>query len=313
MTAKATISKQDFVKIIADYELGEYKGFRTFANGVGQTTILIETTKGKFVLRYYENRSPKHVLFEVRLFNYLRNKNYPVPAIIKNRRGGFSGKYNGKPYIIIEFVDGRHCKNPNDFFDSGEAAEVVRVVAELHNLTEAYSPRYFKDREVFDAEYCWREFKGTHPRLIKNAKGKWFHNELGKLKFPDSLPRGLCHADLNYGNFLFRGGKVVAVLDFDMSFRTNLIYDVASLIYWWAWPPRSHLRENEAGLIVGEYIKTRGLTGLEKAHIYDALKLIILLGIIWSGEEDFAENKAKIEFLNSIGRDNFYSKLSNQH
>ena len=36
------------------------------------------------------------------------------------------------------------------------------------------------------------------------------------------MPKGLCHADLNYGNFLFKNAKIAAVLDFDMSVFTFL-------------------------------------------------------------------------------------------
>src|SRR3989344_2926424 len=247
MSVKTTISEIDLPKILADYNLGEYRGFKTFANGAGQTTLLLETSKGKFVLRYYENRPLKHVLFEVQLFNYLRDKNFPVPAVIKNRSGEFSSLYNEKPYIIIEFVEGEHGKNPNDFFNSEEATEVVKIIAHLHSLTKDYNPEYFKDREVFDAKYCWREFEQKHSHLVTTEKGKWFKAELDKLEFPASLPEGLCHADLNYGNFLFRNGKIVAVLDFDMSFHTYLIYDIASLIYWWAWPPeKSDFEESKS-------------------------------------------------------------------
>ncbi len=309
MSVKTTISEIDLPKILANYDLGEYRGFKTFANGAGQTTLLLETSMGKFVLRYYENRPQKHVSFEVQLFNYLRSKNFPVPAIIKNRLGEFSGTYKEKPFIIIEFVGGEHGKNPNDFFDVKEVAEVIKVVAQLHNLTKDYAPEYFKDREVFDAKYCWKEFEKKHSHLVESEKGKWFKAELNKLEFPTSLPKGVCHADLNYGNFLFRNDKIVAVLDFDMSFYTYIIYDIASLIYWWAWSPKESFKGNEAAQIVSEYSKSRELTIEEKTHIYDALKLIILLGISWSEEGDFENEKIKIEFLNAIGREKFLLRL----
>lgn len=309
MAVKTTISEKDLPAILTNYNLGDYRSFKTFANGAGQTTLLLETSKGKFVLRYYENRTDAHVDFEVQLFNFLRNKNYPVPAIIKNRSNKFSSKYKDKPYIIIEFIEGEHGKNPNDFFDVEQAAEVVEAIALLHNLTKDYQPDYFSTREPFDVKYCWREFQEKHPYLVETEKGKWFKTELDKLEFPAEMPKGLCHADLNYGNFLFRERKVVAVLDFDMSFYTFLIYDIASLIYWWALPPEKDFRENEASIIVSEYEKHRSLSESERMHIFDALKLIILLGISWSEEGDFEHEKSKIESLNLIGRADFLKML----
>ncbi|MDD2717779.1 MAG: homoserine kinase [Candidatus Wallbacteria bacterium] len=309
MPVKTTISEADLPNILTDYDLGEYRGFKTFANGAGQTTLLLETSAGKFVLRYYENRPQKHVFFEIQLLNYLRSVNFPVPAILKNRSGELFGTYKEKPFIIIEFVEGEHGENPNDIFDGKEVAEVIKAVASLHNLTKNYTPEYFKDREIFDVAYCWKEFVNKHSLLAKSEKGKWFKAELDKLEFPASLPKGLCHADLNYGNFLFKNGKIVAVLDFDMSFYTYLIYDIASLIYWWTWPPGMKVKEKQAAQIVSEYSKSRELSKEERMHIYDTLKLIILLGISWSEEGDFENEKEKIEFLNSMGRINFMLKL----
>jgi len=287
MPVKTTILEEDFPKIISNYDLGKYESFQTFANGAGQTTVLLLTSKGKFVLRYYENRPEKHVIFEVNLFNFLRNKDYPIPAIIKSNAGEFFGTYKDKPFIIIEFVEGEHCKNPNDFIEDERLAEVVKAVAQLHNLTTDYNPEYLEGREPYDVEYCWREYQKRSLKDKNPERESWLRGELDKLEFSDSLPKGICHADLNYGNFLFKNGKIVAVLDFDMSFYTSFVYDIASLIYWWTWPPQTDLKEKEARFIVQEYEKIRPMAESEKMHIYDALKLITLLGISWSEEEDF--------------------------
>lgn len=309
MMATKTISEQDFSEIISLYNLGEYIRFQTFANGAGQTTALLFTTNGKCVLKYYENRPEKHVLFEVKLFDYLLSQKYPIPKIIKNSAGESVSHYKNKPLVILEYIEGEHCKNPNEIFDPQELSEVIKVVAQLHNLTEKYNPDYFQDREEFNPDYCMREYKKLSRNTDKDDRENWLKNELEKLEFPKSLPRGLCHSDLNYGNFLFKNGKVIAVLDFDMSFQTCLIYDVASLIYWWAGSPVKDFNISNAEYIVREYSKHRVLSETEKRHIFDALKLIVLLGISWSDDSDFENEKKKIESLDSIGRDRFFKAL----
>lgn len=310
MPVKSTISVKDYPKILANYNLGEYKGFKLFAHGAGQTTVLLKTNLGKYVLRYYENRPIKHVLFEIKLFQYLSNKKFPVPAVLTNRLGKFLGRYRGKPYILTKFINGKHAKNPNKFFVRKKLAKIIKIVAWLHKLTKLYKPAYFNNREEFNAKYCWHAYQKSLRKVNKKEREFWLKKELAGLEFPKSMPKGLCHADLNYGNFLFQKGKVVAVLDFDMSFYTFLVYDIANLIYWWAWPPHDRFNEKIAAQIVKEYSKFRKLTLIERKHIYDALKLIILSGISWSDESDFEQEKKKIDFLNSIGRENFYNKIS---
>ena len=219
--------------------------------------------------------------------------------------------YKDKPYIIIEYIEGEHGKNPNDVFDRRDFSGVAKSVAQLHMFTKDYQPEYYKDREIFDSAYCWREFGSRHSHLVESERGRWLKSELDRLEFSESLPKALCHADLNYGNFLFRDGQIVAVLDFDMSFYWYVIYDIASLIYWWAWPPRVGFKQGEARQIVSEYSKWRELNEEEKGHIYDALKLIVLLGIAWSEEDDFDAERKKIELLNSVGRSDFAKLLLN--
>lgn len=309
MAAKTKFSKEEFKEIFANYDIGEFKGVKPLAHGGAQTTELILTTKGKFIFKYYENRTERYVLFELRLFRYLQNKGYPIPAVIRNSSGAFLSKYRGKPYVIIEYVDGEHAKNPNNSFNTKDLIKIIKAVTELHNFTQGYSSPYIKDHEELNAAYCWREYKKSSRKTKVKEREVWLSHELEKLEFPQSLPKGICHADLNHSNFLFRNGKVVAILDFDISFYTYLVYDIASLIYWWAWPPKKGFQAERAKFIVQEYSKYRKLSVREKNHIYDALKLIILLGISWSQEDDFENEKVKIEFLNTVGRKEFYHKI----
>ena len=196
MSVKPTISEEDFPRILSSYNLGEYEGYKTFANGAGQTTVLLLTSKGKFVLRYYENRPQQHVEFEINLFDYLKGKSYPVPEVMQDTSGNYLGIYKDKPYVIIEYIVGEHGKNPNDIFDADQATEVVKAVAQLHNLTKEYPPEYLKGREVYDTEYCWREYKKYPQRVENKERENWLRNELDKLEFPGFLPKGICHAEL---------------------------------------------------------------------------------------------------------------------
>jgi homoserine kinase type II len=309
MAIRTTIVEDDVVEILSHYDLGEYKGFEKFATGAGQTTILVFTTSGKYVLRYYENRTKKHILFEVNLVDDLRKNGYPVPAIIQNSSGGFYDTWKSKPCIVIEYIEGAHLHNPNDVFDEAQASRVAEVVARLHILTQSYNPAYLKDREEFNAVYCLRAYEKQTRTKDKEARETWLKRELGALEFPADLPRGICHADLNYGNFLFRNGEIVVVLDFDMSFHGFVIYDIASLLYWWAKPPKRGFNAARASLIVRQYSRHRPLSEPEKKHIYDALKLIILLGISWSDEGDFEESEKSIQHLTTLGRSGFYNAL----
>src|SRR6185436_525163 len=100
MAIKTDFSSDELARILANYDLGEFKAAEPFSGGTVQTNLLLQTTTGKFAFRYYENRSEGSVLFETNLIKYLKDRNYPCSAPIKNKQGKFVGSYHQKPYVI---------------------------------------------------------------------------------------------------------------------------------------------------------------------------------------------------------------------
>ncbi len=322
MAVKTKFSKNDFTKILSDYGLGEYKSSKPFTTGTVQTNFLLQTTKGKFVFRYYENRSENSVLFESDLINYLNDRNYPCPAQFKNKYGKIVCTYRNKPFIIFEFIEGKHLKDPNE----SQKDKLVKKVAELQNFTKNYKPKNTEFRLNYNVENCRKLARKAMKRInTPNArkKLKWLENELLKLEFPKSLPKGVCHCDFHFSNALFKNNKFNALIDFDDANYTFLVYDLAALINpfiksfeWNTWTNfkkgENVLDFEEAKKIVSEYMKYRPLNESEKEHLFDVFKLSIMFDCIWYFERgnasDFYE-KRKIDYLNSLSRNKFYNQL----
>jgi hypothetical protein len=67
MAIKTEFSKSELIDILSNYNLGEYKEAKAFAQGTVQTNLLLVTDKGKFAFRYYQNRTREAVSFENKL------------------------------------------------------------------------------------------------------------------------------------------------------------------------------------------------------------------------------------------------------
>jgi Ser/Thr protein kinase RdoA (MazF antagonist) len=135
VAVKSTLEKSDVEQILAHYNVGVIERVKAFTTGTVQTNILLYTTRGRFVLRYYEcNRSFNSVLFEVNLIKYLKHKNYPCPAVVGNTHGKFAACYKDKPYALFEFLEGTHVQHPNE----RQKQQLIQKVAELQNLTRNY-------------------------------------------------------------------------------------------------------------------------------------------------------------------------------
>lgn len=310
---KTEFSKDELAKILSDYNTGELILVEPFTGGSVQTNYLLQTTKGKFVFRYYENRPLKSVLFEVNLIRFLKGKNYPCPAIFKDKHGKYVGNYNQKPYALFEFMEGQHLEKPNE----AQKKQLIEKVAELQNLTRNYRTRYKEFRYNYSVELC-RELARTEAEKLNTAnaqaKLKWLENELSELQLPRALPKGICHSDFHFSNVLFKDGKFNALIDFDDANYTFLMFDLVGLISSWAWRYQEDevLNFGEARKVVAEYTRYRPLNALEKHHLFDLYKLSILIDCVWyfwrGDAADFFE-KRKIEFLDSVGREEFYHKV----
>lgn len=322
MAVKTKFTKTKMINILSKYDLGDFVNFEPIKNGTVQTNILLKTSKGKFVFRYYECRSKNSVLFEVNLIKYLKDKKYPSPSPFRNIHGSFVGLQNNKPFVIFEFVEGEHIENPNE----AQRKQLIQKVAELQNITKDYNPYYKKYRWNYGVDLC-RKLATKQAKKIgsKNAKDKlvWLKSELLKLKLPKTLPKGICHCDFHFSNVLFKNGKFNALIDFDDANYTFLSWDLICLTEpfkptfdWNTWQKFSTSDNvfdfKQIKKVVSEYIKYRPLNKTEKKYLFDVYKLSLLMDCIWYFKRGKANNffeKRKIDYLNNLGRDNFYKEV----
>jgi homoserine kinase type II len=309
MAVKTLFSTEDFQGILAHYDLGEFKNSRPFKTGAVQTNVLLETSKGKAVLRYYESRTEDYARFEMNVLEYLTQRNYPCPAPIRNKQGEYIGHYQGKPLGLLEFLEGEY----SDSEDNGK--QVAEALSKLHRLTIGYKPAYAEARDTYDPVSCWNNALLSSRKIASESKVderlSWLRQELDKLEFPDTLPKGVCHCDTHPSNFLYKNGKLIAILDFDDAASIYLLYDIANMLFFWAWPDKGNINFEEARDLLGQYQHYRLLTEEEKTHLFDALHMVNFMGIGWfiHDDADFDNSRRKTELLNTLGREAFYNKL----
>ncbi len=323
VAVKSTLEKPDVEQILAYYDVGVIEDVKAFTTGTVQTNILLHTTCGRFVLRYYErNRSFNSVLFEVNLIKYLKRKNYPCPAAVGNTHGKFAACYKDKPYALFEFLEGTHVQHPNE----RQKQQLIQKVAELQNLTRNYRSAYTQYRWNYGIGLC-ETLVGDTANTIATANAQekltWYRHELSKLVLPASLPKGICHCDFHFSNVLFKDDTFHALLDYDDANYTFLTFDLGYLIEpfipmfrWDTW--RNFTLHDEvfnfadAKKIVSEYQKYRTLNPTEKKYFFDVYKLGVLIDCLWffkrGDARDFYE-KRKIEYLNRLGRETFYYQV----
>lgn len=312
MAVKTAFAPEDLARILSDYDLGAHTHAEAIGQGTVQTNYLVETTRGRFVFRYYENRSRESVLFERDLLLYLGQRQYPCPVPIKNRRSEYVGAYCDKPFAIFGFVEGHHVEQPH----ARHRQQLVRWAAELQRITDGFHSRYTPYRWNYDPDLCRALACAEAMRLDTESahrKRAWLGGELAALQLPPSLPRGICHCDFHFSNVLFQGDEFVALLDFDDANHTFLSFDLVGLIEAWAWPDAADVLDlAEARRVVQAYGRHRPLRAIERLHLYDVYKLSVLFDCVWyfaRGEPDDFRERDKIEALTDLGRQRFSEAL----
>jgi len=308
MAVKTSFSADELRSILLGYDIGNYVSSQGFDRGNDQTNIRINTSNGAYAFRYYEKRPADYVRFEIGLLHFLGSKSYPCPAPIERKDGSYFGLHNGKIYALFSFLDGKHDDHPTNY------RLVAPALARLHNLTHGQKLEFSDARTHYGVDYARSSAEANAKDMTDQTEAQkrltWFKAELETIDIPDNLPKGVCHCDTNPSNFLYKDGQISAVLDFDQSTYTWLIYDLAQMIYWWTWPNEGQLQVEEAKDLVSWYETVRKLSKDEKQHLFDVLKLVHLQGIGWGlGEDSFPNDKRKVVELNELGLDTFYKAV----
>ncbi|MEA3430103.1 MAG: homoserine kinase [Nanoarchaeota archaeon] len=315
MAVKTNFTKKVFQEILDNYDIGDFKESKPFKAGYVQTNILIKTTKGKFVLRYYENRTKKRVDFEAKLLKFLSEKKYPIAKPIENKKHQFIGIFDKKPFIIFEYISGRHLKNLNNI----QFKELVHKLALLHKLTKNYDVNNYIHKEPRSKDFCIKATKEEKKRFEDKDKGKFRYNiiksQLDTINFPTNLTKSIVHGDFDKSNVKFHNNEISGILDFDDSHYGYRIHDIGILILYWARFYTNKMDFSIAKKIVNSYEEISPLTKTEKEHLFDAFKFAALMIMSWlmydkwKGKDLFKILSNALDEIDVIGRKKFYEKL----
>jgi len=315
MAVKTELNAAAIQKLIEPYNLGTIKKVIALLKGKVNTNYCIHVENRKYIFRIYEGRSLEHISFEKEILTYLSGiSEIPAPNILLNNNGKAFGKYRGKYFALFEFMEGENVsgdvlKEYGVFY-----TEIIQILAKLNRISTGCHFIYKDGVERCSVKDCLKTSRKNAKQMqdqnLANERLLWLEKELKTIDFPAALPSCLCHRDANLDNFLFNGEKLVAVLDFDMASLSKRICDLAGLLYWFAWNHREFIDFNLAVKIIEDYQSENPLLELEKEHIFDALKMVILMGAGWfiATHEGFLDKK-KIIKLNEFGKEKFMSRL----
>lgn len=229
MAAYTQLSKKEAVEIAADYGLPKVLAVRPVREGSVNTHYILETARGKFLVKIDEVKSEIEVKRELDLLLFLRKHGFPCPGPLTDRRGRHCRDWLGKQLSVYRHLDG-HVLVPESLH-AAHLENVGRVLADLHLVSKAYK-KGVESRFSFErVGEIYAGVRGRLPHYLKkivrtlDEEHEYLQNYL-----ECKLPKGIIHGDLFADNVLFKGEKVIAVLDFEAAGRGKFIFDLATAV-----------------------------------------------------------------------------------
>jgi len=229
MAVYTLIDREELAQIVEDYGLGKLLVTDGIARGSVNTHYLLNTARGKFLLKIDEVKSELEVKREIDLLLFLRKHAFPCPQPLPDRKGRQYRELGGKCISLYRHIEG-------DTFEPGELKlgqleNVGRELAALHLIGKGYKKgidNRFTFERVFELYRDVREKLPTYFRKVTRT----LDEEVEYLHFylEGKLPKGIIHGDLFSDNLLFKGEKVVGILDFEAACRGKFVYDLATAV-----------------------------------------------------------------------------------
>lgn len=311
--------------VLSGYDIGFVKAVSKPSTGNAQTVRIFGTDRGKFVFKLYNQRRPDQVGFEIDCLDHLNSRHFPCPKPCKDKHGKVLNSFEGIPFVVYHHIEGETL----GFFSQSNMLQLAGHVARLHLVGDGFNPKSASARWNYSLRFCQEHakqvaFKSNVAGIVK--KLDWYLEECSKTHLPDDLPKGLCHCDFDTSNVLWRNGDLVCLIDYDVACISNFILDIALLgnpfIQEFEWDTWENFPENSQPItlsqmkdVIGSYSKHRILADSEKLHLFDAVRLSILIDCLWffdRGVEGSFFEKSKLSYLEKFGRQRFYDELFRQ-
>ena len=169
------LTRQDFKNIIDKCSIGGYVSHKHIPNALENMVYFLGTTKGKYVLKVFEQTKEKEIKNQTIIQEYLSKKDNPVPKIIKAKNRKDILYYRGKPMQIQEFAEGKRVKLTNKL--TGEYGKVIgKIDSDLMELKLTNFYPWGKEFEFGPMKICpcsKIDLKKEHKKLLKEIKTFW--------------------------------------------------------------------------------------------------------------------------------------------
>ncbi len=242
------ISADELGAVLSNYDLGPIESAKDYPRGSRKAPkLLLSSSAGRRYLlkrRATGRDDPFKVAFAHALLGHLRERRFPVPALVGTRVDRNSMlQLNGSTYELFEYVKGER-------FDGSlpQTTHAGKTLARFHVAVQDFVTEWVPPEGTYHGSDAVRAGLNAIPTATCSHDSVAGH-EAELLSLTQELyelydeaaeqaeangypvwPRTIIHGDWHPGNMLFHKNRVVAVLDLDSARRQPPVIDLANAL-----------------------------------------------------------------------------------
>jgi homoserine kinase type II len=268
MAVYTQLHQADARRIAEAHDLGVVAGITPIPAGSVNSNFFLDTDRGRWFCRIYEEQESDGVAYEWELLSHLRRQGLPVPERVAGPGPG-EMRVAGKPTAVFELVGGREsCQAA---VTPVRAEAVGRLLASAHLATDDFSIRRRGRFTRADVRTRLDEAEAAErPELADPISRVRAALDEIDADLPADLPTGVVHGDLFRDNVRWEGDTIVAMIDWESASDEARVYDLAVTVLAWCWGDA--LEPELARAMCTGYDAERSLSEVERA----GLRLVLM-------------------------------------
>lgn len=211
------------------WRLGTWRSLEPMLHGLNNESFLLETDLGRFVVRRSRaSKSEDDIRFEHALNRHLREDGIPVPPIVPGAAGATWRFAGGRLWSVAEFIPSEPALAADR-----PAHQAGTLLAAFHGSVERFSPPVAIPPPRSKVDEALRAFADLPPldeaslTLARRIRQTLRECAAAEKTWCGRLGIGIVHGGCRLTAVLFRGGRVVALLDLDSSREGPRVQDLA--------------------------------------------------------------------------------------
>ncbi len=217
-------------KVCEDFSLGKFKSNKLIAIGYEEFNFILETSKGKYVVKIFANfRDEKDCRRIVDINLKATKKGISVPELIKSKQGYFYSSKIGDTKIrlcTLEYIDGESLYNSKHKASADDIKSLARQASLINSLK--IKPNFVYDQWAIPNFAKEFEKKSKYLQKSDLKKIKPLVEDFKKLDIK-TLPHCFVHGDIISPNVLKDKNKKIWIIDFAVANYYPRIQELAVL------------------------------------------------------------------------------------